>query len=92
MSEKPKEQELQVWWIPQAPAKPFTIPVKSIREGKLLLSALANYDLFQFENNIKPDYCNAGGLSVMEDGEWCDWESEEGLPIDEVDDNGKELE
>jgi hypothetical protein len=52
---------------------------------------LADYDLFQFENRIKGDYCNAGGLVVYEedsDGEgnpgWIDWSNEEGFTIDEV--------
>lgn len=90
MSEEMKEGDLRVWWIPQIPMKPFTVPVRSLREAKLLLSALANYDAFQFENNIKPDYCNTGGLSVFEEGEWLDWYSEDGLGIDDVDEEGKE--
>lgn len=44
---------------------------------------LANYDIFQFENHIKPDYWNVSGLEVYEaaafDGEpgWCEWYDEE---------------
>lgn len=55
------------------------------------MDALANYDLFQLENNIKPDFSNVGGLSVYEeeiddldedyDG-WCDWRSEMGEDMD----------
>jgi hypothetical protein len=74
---------LQVWWIPQVPGKPFTVPVATPAEAKKLLDVLANYDIFQFENRIKPDYCNAGGLSVFEDGEWTDWEDDEGRSIDD---------
>jgi len=44
----------------------------------------ADYDLFQFKNKIKPDYCNAGGLNIYEsdsDGEgkpgWTSWSDEE---------------
>jgi hypothetical protein len=51
----------------------------------LLLSTLAQYDLFQLENNIKPDFCNAGGLVVAEDCgeglEWCDWYDDEGNDV-----------
>jgi len=44
---------------------------------------LARYDAFQLDENIKPDYCNAGGLSVFDDGEWVDWEDpEEFIDID----------
>jgi hypothetical protein len=28
---------------------------------------------FSFRVRGKPDFCNAGGLSVFEDGEWADW-------------------
>jgi hypothetical protein len=41
--------------------------------------------LFQLANNIKPDYCNCGGLSVWNDNEWEDWNDEEGNDIDHSD-------
>jgi hypothetical protein len=71
--EKPKEGDLQIWWIPQVPMESFNMPVASIEEATLLLKTLARYDLFQYENNVKPDYCNMGGLSIFENGEWTDW-------------------
>lgn len=83
MSEN-KEGDLRVWWVPQVPMKSFLVPVASIDEAMLILGALARYDMFQLENNIKPDFCNAGGLSVFEDGEWLDWYSEEGESIDDL--------
>jgi len=90
MNDKPKEGELRVWWIPQVPMKAFRVAVKSIREARLVLDALANYDIFQFENNVKPDYCNAGGLEVFESGEWSEWYDEEsGESIDELDEQRK---
>lgn len=65
---------LRVYWIPQLGIKEtFYIPVKSVEEGKKLLDVLAAYDAFQLQNNVKPDYCNTGGLQILEDGEWCDW-------------------
>ena len=76
MSE-PTEGDLQVWWIPQVPMPLFTVPVATPSEAKKLLAVLADYDKFQFENRVKPDYCNAGGLNVFEDGEWCDWQDPE---------------
>lgn len=81
---KPAKGDLRVWWIPQVPMKAFRVEVKTIDEAKLLLNALAQYDLFQLENNIKPDYANAGGLEMFEDGEWIEWSNEEGDQIDEV--------
>lgn len=55
--------EFRVWWIPQMLGKPFHFPVPDLDTGILLCDALARYDLFQFENRIKPDYANAGGVS-----------------------------
>jgi hypothetical protein len=65
------------------------VPVKTVDEAKILLRALAGYDAFQYENKIKPDYCNAGGLSVWVDeemmrGQWLDWENDDGNGIDKV--------
>lgn len=76
---------LRVWWIPQVPGKPFHVSVGSVAEGVKMMNTLASYDLFQFENNIKPDYCNAGGLQLFDatdtkdgpDGSWVDWYDEE---------------
>ena len=87
----PKPGDLCVWWIPQVPMKAFHIPVKNIDEAKLVLKVLGNYDIFQLDNNIKPDYSNAGGLNVYTldiDGEgtpgWEEWHNDEGDDIDEV--------
>lgn len=74
----------RVWWIPQVPMSPFYVSVSTIEEAKKVLDVLAKYDMFQYEYNIKPDYCNAGGLQVMVGGEWEEWENEEGEGIDEL--------
>lgn len=67
---------LQIWWIPQVPMKAFEYPVPTVEAGKMLLDVLAQYDSFQYENNVKPDYANAGGLVWCHDegtdGEWWD--------------------
>lgn len=65
--------DLKIWWIPQVPMKAFEVSVPELNTASLLLDTLAKYDLFQFEKGVKPDYCNAGGLLVFEDGDWCDW-------------------
>ena len=67
------------------PMKPFYVDVASVEEAVKMMDVLANYDIFQFENNIKPDYCNAGGLIVFDendknddpDGSWGGWYDEE---------------
>ena len=75
---------LRVWWIPQVPMKSFQVNVANIEEAKLLLKTLADYDIFQFENHIKPDYCNSGGLSVWDGNEWAEWDDGEGQDIDDL--------
>lgn len=65
--------KLKVWWVPQVPMEAFEVEVASVEEGIKVMDVLANYDLFQFENRVKPDYCNMGGLLMFEDGEWVDW-------------------
>jgi hypothetical protein len=77
------EGALRVWWIPQIPMKAFHRAVADLSQAKLLLDTLAYYDMFQYENNIKPDYSNGGGLEVYEDGEWNEWTDEFGYDIDE---------
>jgi len=66
--------DLKVWWIPQVPMeKAFEVKVANIVEAKLLLEALGYYDLYQLENNIKPDFANAGGVNVWDGTEWIDY-------------------
>lgn len=67
----------QVWWKPQVPMKSFIREVPDLATAKILVEVLADYDLFQYDNNIKPDYSNAGGIEVWEDGEWVEVPEEE---------------
>lgn len=79
-------KKLRVWWIPQIPMKSFNVNVKTLEEANLILNTLADYDLFQLENNIKPDYANTGGLQEFDEveKEWVDWYDEEsGMDFDE---------
>lgn len=74
--------QFRVWWIPQLGMKgAFEVDVASYKEGKALEDVLGRYDLFQYENNIKPDYSNAGGTQmnhpVLTSGEWCDIDEDE---------------
>lgn len=87
---KPKDGDLRVWWIPQVPGKAFFVPVKTFAEGVWLQEVLADYDNFQYEHNIKPDYSNVGGLQrysdelAKEDEEgngWCDVDMDECLSV-----------
>lgn len=76
--------KLRVWWIPQVPMKAFHVDVETVQEGAKILNVLADYDQFQLDNNIKPDYCNSGGLMMLDPddkedgpfGSWVDWHDE----------------
>ena len=84
---KEKQGDMRVWWIPQVPGKQYLVSVRSLEQAKLVLKVLAEYDLFQLAHNIKPDFSNAGGLCVLEgdtEDDWCDFESEDGLSIDDL--------
>lgn len=78
--------KLRVWHIPQVPMKAFHVDVETPEEAIKVLDILADYDLFQFENRVKPDYCNAQGLEEWDEkeGAWCEWYSEDGLDIKEI--------
>lgn len=59
--------DLRVWWVPQVPGKLFTVAVTSREQGRWLCDVLADYDKFQYDENVKGDYCNAGGVQRLED-------------------------
>jgi len=71
--------KLRVQHYPQIPCTPFIVPVESLKEAKKVFDVLADYDLFQFKNKIKPDYANMTTLMEWdeEEKEWFDWCDEE---------------
>lgn len=77
--------KLRVWHIPQIPTKAFHVNVSSVDEAWKIIKTLWDYDLFQFENNVKPDYCNISGLEYFneEEKDWLEWEDEDGRNIKE---------
>lgn len=78
-------KKLRVWHVPQIPMKAFYVDVETPEEAIKVLDILAKYDLFQFQNCVKPDYCNVQGLEELDEqeNEWCEWYSEDGLDINE---------
>lgn len=78
------ENTLKVWYIPQVGAvnKPYEVIVPNIATAKIVMDSLTGLSNYEFENEIKPDYADAIGLSRYEDDgtgnlEWIDWEVEE---------------
>lgn len=75
--------------IPQVPMKPFIVPVDSPEEGLRIAKVLWDYDLFQYENRVKGDYCNVTSLTYFdeEENEWLDWTDDDGYYFDDVKDS-----
>ena len=68
---------------PQIPCNPFIIRCKTVTECKRIRDILCDYDLFQYQNHIKPDYANISVIQQRdyENNEWCDLEEQE---IDDI--------
>jgi len=61
----------------------FYVDVKDLEQAVLILETLAEYDAFEYEMNVKPDYSNVSGLEIWEDGEWLEWSNDDFSDIDE---------
>lgn len=70
-------EQLKVWW--NRNGNQTTYKVNTVEEAKVMLNELANEDL----RNPRIAW-NAGGLEVLEDGEWCEWYDEDGNDIDSL--------
>jgi hypothetical protein len=84
--------KLRVCHYPQVPCKPFITEVKDLKQAHLLYNVLADYDLFQFENRIKPDYANATVVEMWdeEENEWISWCDDE-TGIDDINEYFEQL-
>lgn len=90
MSKKFKKGQLKVWHMPQVPMTAFNVFVDSVEDAKKILKVLWDYDLFQYDNDIKPDYSNTSGLEIFKDRTWEEYYDDEGRDIDEImKDDGK---
>lgn len=75
---------LRVWWIPEISGPRFEVPVSDLTQAKLLLTTLANYDLFlheQYDSRQSAAYASHGGLEVMLAGTWTEWHNADGNDI-----------
>lgn len=73
---KDGQAKFKVCHIPQVPMKPFEVELGSYAEAVKVSVILADYDLFQYENKVKGDYCNVSVIMFthpeLTDGEWTD--------------------
>ena len=65
--------DFKVWYVPQVPMKAFEVHVADLTTARILLDTLERFSLFEYEERVKPDYADAGGISERAgDGEWVD--------------------
>lgn len=72
-------KKLRVAHYPQIPCRAFVVEVEDEKEAYKLMTTLAEYDSFQYENKIKPDYCNSSVLEQFNEDtqKWEAWIDEE---------------
>jgi hypothetical protein len=68
----------KAWYIPQVPMKAFEVEKPSAVEAQAALDLITAFSIFEFENNIKPDYSDAGGISKWDETEQCWFDYEPG--------------
>lgn len=75
-----KEGQLSVWWAREVPIKNIVnYFVEDIESALGRIDKLAERDL---SNPRITD--NVGGLQIFKNGEWEEWEDEEGNSIDDI--------
>jgi len=50
-------------------------------EAQRTLDLITNFSIFEYENKVKPDYSDAGGIEEWDEQyqEWCDYDDLSGL-------------
>lgn len=68
--------EFRMWYIPQIPMPPFTREFDTAREAQAALDLIFAFSFFEFENRVKPDYTDAGGIEIWDEdaAEWGDYD------------------
>ena len=83
---KPTEGDLRVVYIPQVPMEGYALDIPRragtrraayLEQATFVLDAIIGLSIFEFENNIKPDYSDYAAILRYEDGEWSDVDEEE---------------
>lgn len=70
----------RVCHFPQIPCKAFEVECDTLEQAEKVSDVLALYDIFQFENKIKPDYSNSTYIEFShpgyDEGEWTYYDPE----------------
>lgn len=66
-------RKYKLWHIPQIPMPPFEVYSEDLSYLVRLQDVLSEYDAFEFEHKVKPDYASISGICVLDDDdEWED--------------------
>lgn len=79
-----KEGNLRVYNIINPPSEAKFYPVNDIQHAKELIDSMAQSQLL--DDVI---FANAFGLEVFKDGEWIEWNDDEGRDLDEHFEDGE---
>lgn len=63
----------KIFYIPQVPMPAFEREYEDFETAKEVLNAIINFSIFEYDNNVKPDYSDVAGISYWEEAEQ-DWE------------------
>lgn len=74
-----KNGDLRVWNIINPPRESEFYPVKNLEHAVKLIDTLADSQLL-----VEEIECNVFGLEEYCDGEWLEWESEDGFGINDI--------
>lgn len=78
-----RPSEFRIWYVHQVPSMAYQRDVPDPQTGELILDAIYDLAIFQYEQKMIPDYANMGGVLYRdEDGEWIDYHSEEWEELD----------
>lgn len=68
----------KAWYIPQIPMTAFEVEKPTASEAQAALDLITDFSIFEFENKVKPDYSDVGGVQEWDetDQEWIDYEPE----------------
>ena len=63
----------KIFYIPQVPMPAFEREYEDFETAKEVLNAIINFSIFEYDNNVKPDYSDVAGISFWDEAEQ-DWE------------------
>ncbi len=61
------DQKFRVWYSPQIPMPAFFYDTDSLDTARAVLDALGQFSAYEYNNGVKPDYADAGGIELWDE-------------------------